>query len=211
MAEPTTDNILSAAEKQRVEQAVRQVEQRTSGEIVPLIVDASYDYPRAELVGAGCSSLASALFVCWLLASESIWVFLPVWAAFFAVYWLLIRRVPALKRRLIPPAEIDAEVEEKALVSFLQHGLHQTRDRTGVLILLSLFERRVYILADKGINEKVPPGTWDELVHGITRGIREGRTCEALCAAIERCGDLLEKDFPRRQDDTDELPNLIID
>ncbi|TYO97100.1 putative membrane protein [Geothermobacter ehrlichii] len=211
MPETTASTFFSEEERRRIEQAVRQVEERTSGEIVPLIVDASYDYPRAELIGAGCFSLASALFACWLIASESIWIFLPFWAAFFAAFWLLIRRVPALKRRLIPPAEIDAEVEEKALVSFLQYGLHQTRDRTGVLILISLFERRVHILADKGINEKVPPGTWDELVHSITAGIRGGTACQALCDAIHRCGELLEKDFPRREDDADELPNLIVE
>jgi putative membrane protein len=88
--------------------------------------------------------------------------------------------------------------------------LHHTRDKTGILILVSLFEHRVFVLADRGINKQVPKETWDEIVHIVTEGIHSGRTCDALCAAIFRCGELLEVHFPKKTDDTDELPNLIL-
>jgi len=211
MPEPTTKTILTAEEKQRIEQAVAEAELRTSGELVPLIVDQSYDYPRAELVGAGCAALAGGLTLSWAFGDESIWFFLPVYAVLFALFFFLIRFTPGLKRRLIHPAEIDAEVEEKALVSFLEHGLHETRDRTGILILISLFERRVRILADRGISEKVPQQKWDTIVADIVQGIKQQRLCDALCAAISECGELLAESFPPRADDTDELPNLITD
>jgi len=206
----TASNFFTDAEKQRIEAAVRAVEQRTSGEIVPMVVDQSYDYPQAEIVGAGCFALASASLLSWYFGGASVWIFL---AAFFPLYFLfkaVIRNAPGLKRRLIHPAEITAEVEEKALVSFLEQGLHHTRDETGILILISLLEHRVYVLADRGINTVVPLHTWDEIVQTVTAGIHEGRTCDALCTAIDRCGELLEGHFPARHDDTNELPNLIL-
>ncbi|GAB4167653.1 MAG: hypothetical protein Tsb0017_18190 [Geothermobacteraceae bacterium] len=211
MPEPKARTFLTTEEKARIEQAVRQVEATTSGEIVPLIVDASYDYPRSELIGAGCFATALAALLCWLAASDSVLVFVPLQLVLFLLFRMLIRVLPALKRRLIPQAEIDAEVEERAITAFVEHGLHETRDRTGILILISLFERRVFVLADRGINDKVPQGTWDEVVAMITEGLRQGSACDSICNAIARCGELLAKDFPRRADDTDELPNLIID
>jgi putative membrane protein len=206
----TSRTFFTEEEKQRIEAAVQTVEKGTSGEIVPMVVDQSYDYPQAEIVGAGSFALASASLLSWYFGGSSVWVFL---AGFFPLYFLfkvLIRHAPTLKRRLIHPAEITAEVEEKALVAFLEQGLHHTRDETGILILISLFEHRVYVLADRGINAVVPLHAWDEIVQTVTTGIHEGRTCDALCAAIGRCGELLAEHFPAKHDDTDELPNLIL-
>jgi putative membrane protein len=197
-------------ERQRIEAAVRAAEERTSGEIVPMVVDESYTYPRAEIVGAGFLALATGVSLSWGFGHSSVWIFLPIFLLSYLPFRWLIRALPGLKRRFIHPAEITEEVEEKALIAFLEHGLHQTRDATGVLILISLFEHRVRVLADSGISAVVPQKTWDEIVAAITAGIRSGRTCDALCAAIGRCGDLLQERFPRKSDDTDELPNLIL-
>ncbi len=206
----TAKNLFSAEEKTRIEAAVQQAESRTSGEIVPMVVDQSYDYPRAEILGAGLFSLAAATSLSWAFLGESLWHFLWLFALGYLPFKQMIRRFPALKRRLIHPDEISAEVKERAIVAFLEHGLHHTRDETGILILLSLFERRVYVLADRGINDVVPTDTWDGIVDTITSGIHRGETCDALCAAIDSCGQLLESHFPIKSDDTDELPNLII-
>lgn len=210
MADISSKTFFSEDEQRRIREAVEAVEKRTSGEIVPMVVEASYDYPRTEILGAGLFSLATAVFLAWLFGNESIWVFLPLFFAFYLPFKWLIRHTPGLKRRLTHPAEIDAEVEEKALVSFLENGLHRTRDETGILILISLLEHRVFVLADRGIDAVVPKETWDEVVAMVVAGIKEGRTCDALCEAIARCGELLEGHFPVRADDSNELPNLIL-
>lgn len=207
----TAKELFSEAEIQRIESVVQQVEQRTSGEVVPMVVDESYDYPRAEILGAGLFSLAAATSLSWGFFGESLWHFLWLFALCYLPFKTLIRSVPALRRRLIHKDEISAEVEEKAIVSFLEQGLHHTRDETGILILISLFERRVHVLADRGINDVVAAETWDEIVQIITDGILSNDTCNALCVAIERCGKLLEEHFPVKSDDTDELSNLIIE
>jgi len=210
MAKIEAKTFFTAEEQARIEAAVTAVELRTSGEIVPMVVSESYDYPRAEILGAGLLALATGMTVAWAFGHESIWVFLPVFLAGYLPFKALLRNCPGLKRRLIHPDEMTAEVAEKAMVSFLDRGLHRTVDGTGVLILLSLFERRVFVLAGRGIDQTVPAGTWDGIVQTVTAGIREGHACDALCAAIATCGELLVHDFPRRDDDTDELPNLIL-
>lgn len=198
-------------EQQKIEAAVKKAEEKTSGEIVPMVVNSSYEYPRAELIGGGTLALAVGLIVSWAVGGESIWWFLPVFIVGFFVFQLLIRNLPDLKRKLIHPEEFDIEVREKALVSFVEQGLHETRDKTGILILISLFERRVQVLADSGINAKVPEHTWDEIVTIITHGLKGGTSCDAICQAVELCGERLQEHFPRKADDTDELSNLIIE
>ena len=83
-------------------------------------------------------------------------------------------------------------------MSFIEQGLHHTRDNTGILILICLFEHRVEVLADRGINALVPKDTWQEIVATVTDGLRRGQACDALCQAIERCGEILTEQFPIR-------------
>ncbi len=207
----SANEFFSKEEQQKIEAAVKAAESKTSGEVVPMVVDSSYDYPRTDLIAGGTLALASGLIFSWAVGGESIWWFLPVFIVGFFVFQQLIRSLPDLKRRLIHPDELTAEVKEKALVSFIEHGLHKTRDRTGILILISLFEHRVQILADSGINAKVPEHTWEEVDDIIVEGLKTGNACNAVCQAIERCGELLQEHFPRKHDDTDELPNLIVE
>ncbi len=206
-----SSNFFSAKEQQRIEAAVETAEKKTSGEIVPMVVGAAYDYPRAEIIGGGFFALAFASLISWWWWSASLWAFLPAFLLLYLPCKWLVRFIPALKRQLIAEAEIDAEVEEKAMVSFVEQGLHHTRDNTGILILICLFEHRVEVLADRGINTLVPKETWQEIVAVVTDGLRQGKACDALCQAIERCGEILAKQFPVREDDTNELSNLIID
>jgi putative membrane protein len=90
-------------------------------------------------------------------------------------------------------------------------GLHRTQGRTGILLFVSLLEHRVQVLADQGINDRVPSGTWDEVVQGIVAGIRADRPAEALCRAIEQCGELLTHHCPSGSGrNPNELPDRLI-
>jgi putative membrane protein len=111
---------------------------------------------------------------------------------------------------LIPKGRITEAVHLRSLAAFTAQGLHYTRAHTGILILASLLEHRVEVLADKGINEKVPAGTWNEVVQILTIGLKSGNACDAYCKAIERCGEILAQHFPRPPDDKDELANKLV-
>src|SRR4029453_11080056 len=105
---------------------------------------------------------------------------------------------------------IAEAVHSLALASFTQHGLHYTRDHTGILIVVSLLEHRVEVLADRGINAKVEAGTWQEIVTILTDGLKSKQAADAYCSAIKRCGEILAAHFPRQPDEKDELPNRLV-
>ncbi|MCI0484623.1 MAG: hypothetical protein L0Y78_08575, partial [candidate division NC10 bacterium] len=107
-------------------------------------------------------------------------------------------------------ARAGAHTEHAAAKRWFDVAHHNTRAHTGILILASLSEHRVEVLADRGINEKVQPGTWDEIVRMLSAGLKSGEACAAFCAAIERCGEILAAHFPWPPDDCDELESKLV-
>jgi putative membrane protein len=211
------ETFLSETEKKRIESAVAATEKRTTGEIVCMIVSSSYHYPMADVLGATAFALPLALLAThflggWLwIGTQNMWLFLGLFTLLFALLRWVLRRYPPLKHLFISRREIDEEVEEAAVTGFFRKGLYRTRDANGVLLFISVFEHKVWLLADKGIHEKVPPEEWNQLVGRVTRGIRNGQGADAICKAIQEIGDLLNAHFPFKPGDTDELNNLIIE
>jgi putative membrane protein len=190
---------------------VQAAEATTSGEIVPVVASMSYDYPRAGLIGSLVLGALGAVALTLALGREDMWVFLALFLALFFGFSRLFDAFPALKRPFLSKREMREEVAEAAFTAFHAHGLHDTRDKTGIILYVSVFERSVQILADKGINDLVNPLAWEEVVGMVTDGIRAGNPGQALCAGVTRCGEMLSERFPIKDDDTDELPNLIIE
>jgi len=208
--ETLAHTFLSKEEQEELVKCVMDVEKKTSGEIVPVIASASYDYPRASHLGGLLLGLLAAVCIAMLIGREDMWVFLALFLAAYFLFSKLLTAIPELKMPFITKREMREEVEEAALTSFHLNGLHCTRDLTGIIIYVSVYEHMVQILADKGINDKVDPAVWEEVVVEITKGIKAGKPGEALCKGVQRCGDLITEHFPIKHDDTDELPNLII-
>ena len=201
------EQMFDAAARDAVEQAVREAERRTSGEIVPVVVDRSHDYAGVRAVAAALLALASGAAMLAAGLDPVLWLIPAQIAAFALGYWLAGRR--ALLRQLIPDGIREQAVDRAARLAFLEHGLVETRDRSGILIFVSLLEHRVEVLADRGIAGIVEPGTWDGVVDTILHGIAERRAEQGMVEAIRLCGDLLAAAFPPRPDDTDELDNRM--
>ena len=205
-------------ERDRIRQAVQQAERVTKGEIVPMIVPASALYREAGYrTGLMLALLALALLqtieIYWLPwgwhAGNAGWLLLAVVASYGLGQWL--GRTPMVIRFVTSRERLAHKVALRAEQAFYKHGLHNTKGRTGILIFVSLLERRVHVLADKGINDRVPDGTWDGLVNGIIEGIRTGRATDAICAAIAKSGALLAQVSPAGSgDNPNELPDTLI-
>jgi putative membrane protein len=199
---------LDQAASARIEAAIAEVERTTSSEIVVAEAPASDDYTDLALgygitlaltAAAVAHLIAPALAVAWLIALEA-----AVVVACFAAF-----RASAVVRMLAPEQRLREAVERRAREAFFEHGLFATRERTGVLILISALEHRVVILGDRGIDQHLHAAGWQVHVHHITRAIREGRAGEGICEVIRAIGTVLAEHLPPRADDTDELANQV--
>ena len=212
-----TEKFLSDQDREKIKDAVKEAEKHTSGEIVPMVVSRSYHYPMANVIGGFVFSFPLSLLLTyfvggWLwIGNFNLWLFLGIIAVLFIIFHEIVKRSNRLKRFFISDREIDEEVEEAAVTSFFREGLYRTRDETGILIFISVFERRVWVLADRGINEKVKKGQWDEIVSMILGGIKSNSQADAICRAIDDTGRILKEHFPIKADDTNELKNLIVE
>jgi putative membrane protein len=208
--------LFSDAEMAAVRAAVAEAEKRTSGEVVPFVVPASDAYPNALWKGATFGALAGPLLALALHRFWDLWgTQLDLWitapaAAGAAIGFLLAAFVPPVKRWLAGDEMLELRTRQRAEMAFLEEEVFRTRERTGILLFLSLFEHRVVVLADSGIHTQVEPGQWDGIAAAIAAGIRAGRAGEALLEAIQSCGDLLERHgVARRADDRNELPDEL--
>jgi len=207
---------LTAQEYEQINAAVEKAEKTTSGEIVCMVHTASYHYPMSNIIGAAALALPAALALTpiiggWLwIGTQNMWVFLSILAPVFILGHWVVKHTPWLKRIFISSREMAEEVEEAAVTAFFKHGLYRTKDGTGILIFISVFERRVWVLADAGIDAKVSGDHWRSVVEGITEGIRNNQAAPAICLAVDTVGQTLAEHFPVAPDDINELENVIV-
>jgi putative membrane protein len=188
-----------------IEAAVRGAERTTSGEIVPVVVERSDPYTDVRIGAAAIAAIALGALYLELLPGRDVWL-VPTQICVFAALCAVFGWRPLLG--LVAPNPLFAErVHRAAVFAFHDAGLIETRERTGILIYVSLLERHVEVLADRGIHERVPDGTWDAVVERVVTGIRENRAGEGLIAGIKLCGQILSGSFPPRPDDSNELPD----
>jgi putative membrane protein len=206
----------SATDLKEIEAAVKEAEAGTSGEIVPYAVSHSDHYEAAAWKGATLGAFVCVVGVAVVHVLGGFWGGLPLgWLVLPALFGGAVGFVAAalirpLKLWLAGPAAIEHHVRMRANTAFLESEVFKTRERTGVLIFLSLLERRVVVLGDSGINVRVEQHEWDAIVAGIVSGIRAGQTGKALAGAIRRCGELLtRRGVAVGPDDTDELPDQL--
>jgi len=93
---------------------------------------------------------------------------------------------------------------------FFRLSMNETRDKTGILIYISLRKKEFYILADSGINEKVEQSTWDKIRDKMASEFKIGNFRDGILSAIESVGKILNNHFPIKDDDTNELSNQVV-
>ena len=194
---------------QQINQVIKKAESKTSGEIVPVILARSDDYLYTHYLSALLTT-----FISTLLVINGALPKLPLSPTIFITIMALIGytlpTLPLIKRLLLSKKEIEEEVNQKALQTFFANNLHQTKDATGILIFISILERRVQILGDHGINKKVDQNFWDDEVNKLSQSIKNNQVVDGLCQVISILGEKLSESFPIQTDDTNELKNDLV-
>lgn len=209
---------LTAEERERVSLVVHVAEQDTNAEIVPMIVSRSGLYRDAQY-RAGLLFAVSALTmlltteVLWLPwgwhASNAAWLILMTLLAYGVGAWL--GTLTPFIRLLTPTDRMHHKARLRAEHAFVQHAVAQTRERTGVLIMVSLLEHEIYVLADQPLYQRVPAERWSSVVGAAVSRLKTGDIVGGLCQSIQACGVLLAEVCPGRQgDNPNELSNELV-
>jgi putative membrane protein len=195
-----------------VEEAVAQAEKSTAGEIVPMIVRESTLSGHVPVIG---TLVAFAFFMLCLPYAQAHlpgpdWAY-EVGAGLLSMIigWLL--EMTSFARRLFTTAHDRAvSVVNRAHLEFHETGIPLTEGRTGVLIFVSLLERRAVILGDESISSKIDAKAWVEIVNGLLQHMKRRDLRAGFVEAIGKVGVILAREFPIQPGDTNELSNALI-
>jgi putative membrane protein len=206
----------SESDLQRIKAAVKDAEDKISGEIVPVIVEKSGYYNIASYKGAIIAAALGFILMIILdryvlldtgntLYYDPVFIFMVVILAGI-IGGVLPNFSKPLLRLLVSQKHLDHATSQRAENAFLEEEVFNTRQRTGIMIFISFFEHEVIVMADRGISKVVEQKVWDKIVADLVQSIRAGKIVEGLEASIKRCGDiLLEKGFHKAEDDINEL------
>lgn len=196
----------------RIKAAVKQAEEKISGEIVPVFVERCGFYTIANYRGAMVT--ATLTFFSIIIIDR----YVPSYSVVDPLFIFLVvvlggllgaiatNSIDLLKRVMLSQSHMDQGTRKRAENAFLEEEVFNTRHRTGIMIFVSFFEHEVIVMADRGISKVVEQKEWDILVRNIIDKIRMGKVTDGMEAAILRCGEiLLEKGFVKTHDDINEL------
>jgi len=210
-------------EKETIRQAIREAENKTSGEIATAFIKESDNYAVYELMFAlliGFGYFVTLMFfsgsieaslqkMTWDYSSRNLLMFYGFSTFLVIALAYLAANFPLIDRLIVPRRVMLEKVSQRAVRHFMESGVYRTKDRTGILIFISSLERRVELLADQGISQKIPQEKWNSIVQLIIDGIRSHQLTPRLAEAINECGTLLAEHFPIQPGDVNELKDDI--
>lgn len=202
-------------DQDRIQQAVANAESKTSGEIVPYYVEQSDDYSEAIWRGGLFFVILSLAGIFGIYQIEGQWFSLGLYQTLgiISIAMLIglgLGLIPFFRRLLAGDTLVERRVKARAMQAFIEEEVFQTKDRTGILIFMSMLEHRVMVIGDSGINDKVAQSDWQHVVEKVVQGIKSGKAADGLVEAIALCGELLHRKGVKIQDDdTNELSDGI--
>lgn len=187
--------------------AIEAIEGASAAEVVVAVRRRSASYLHANVaIGAAVAvaGLAATLFSAHEFALTSILVDPFVVGG---IAGALVELLPGVKRALSPRSMRHREVLRGARATFVERGVHRTRDRSGILVYVSWLEREVVLVGDSGIERVLAGDAGADATRTLTAAIRDGGA--AVARELGRLAPALAAGLPRRADDISELPDEV--
>ncbi len=186
---------------------VTEIEKATDAELVIVVRARSSHYAQADYLAGALLAFAGLLFLLFSpVVFHQYWVAIDV-AVFFGLGFFLSSRSNSLRRLLTTAKLREANVRTGAAAMFYEAGIANTAAEMGVLVYLSLFERRLELIADRGVLQALPPLEWNECLFELHRAGSQPDVT-TMIKALRNLGLLLARHLPPTGDNPNELPDM---
>jgi putative membrane protein len=198
---------ISKEDHERIAIAIHSAEAKTSGEIVCVLAQASSHTTALPVF----ISAVTALAMPWLLVTFTAMTVHRILSLQVVAFLVLLTLLclPRVRVVLMPPKARRAIAHRAAMEQFKSRGIGRRKDRSGILIFVSLAERYARIIADDEIAARVPQSEWQAAVGALVAHMRDGRIADGFITAINVCGNELAKHFPRTDESRNDTPDRI--
>jgi len=204
-----TPSFTDKAAKAEVAAAIRDIETATSAEVVVAVRPTSGHYRHTDYaVGFALSFVALLVFLFDSHEFSIDWMPVDTLAA-FALGAATSSFLPPLRRLLTSRKLIRKNVATAARATFVDLGIARTAGRSGILVFVSMFERRVEIVSDIGIDVAVLGPAFADAVHALGGSLSGSQRFPRFVQALRSLGPILAQALPRRTDDVNELPDEL--
>ncbi len=219
---------LTDEDHERVSAAIAAAEMKSDGEIIAISADQSDAYHDVGLHWAVLAMTAVLVFFAalpqLLVGSYDWWhgwstepglrellTLLLFFALLKFLVVLFLLKWRPLRMLLTPGSTKTRRVRRRAIMLFKTGAERRTIGRTGILIYLSLAEHRAEIVGDEAITKVTTPETLGEAMTVLLTDLKQGRPGDGIVAAIGIIGDVLAEHFPKSGEDTNEIPDKLIE
>lgn len=212
--------ILSNQDRSRLDQRVAEVEKRTKTQVVLAVIKRSDSYAelpwKSFALGASIAGLLTIIlnlpFYDWSAQTTALFTSAATLGG-GATFALLAVFIPGFARLFLSDYRAEVEVRQYAESLFLDRELFATGGRTGFLLLVSLFERQVVLLPDKGLGSRLTEKAMQDVITQMTQALVGGKVSRALETGLDRLTRVLETSAPATPDGAgkNELSNTIVE
>jgi putative membrane protein len=196
--------------KANIDKAITDVEKTSSSELVAVITGKSSEYGIISIMTASITTLLLAIGILFFYNDISALDLVEIQVVFFVVLSTVLN-VPYIQYLLVPKKLLRERASGKAKESFLILGLHETSNDQAVMLFVSKFEHYVEIVVDSGISKKLSNDIWQNIVDRFTADVKEDDFERGYERAIKAIGEILKKEFPKKDKVRNEIPNHLIE
>ncbi len=201
-------DLLNGESQKKLEDCIAEIEKNTSAEIVVAIARKSGQYRDVYyLSGIICALLSLAVIIFLPFVVIHSYMIIPDVVLFFLVGYFLARHYHGIIALLTSARRRNDQVRRAAHLAFMEEGVAATRNRTGILFYISLFERLVEIIPDLGIDGKIPRAEWNHIRHDLCEELNKKESLEKFLEHLCRGSQILREALPASGENPDEIPN----
>jgi putative membrane protein len=187
-------------------ECVKKLESNTDAELILIVRARSTSYRHADYLFGAMLAFVGLLF---LLFSpfdfHEYWVVIDV--ALLFIIGSVVSRYSNWLRRLLTSEKFRSEaVRKSAAAMFYEAGVANTNAELGLIVYLSILERRLEVIADRGVLIGVNALEWNQIVAELHQSGRKPEP-QSLLEELEKLGCLLAKHLPATGENPNELPD----
>lgn len=201
---------LDDAARKRFAETIAAIESKTSAEVVVTVRERSSSYRHVDLAVGALFALAVLVVYIYAPLVFDDGLAVPSVVLAFVGGAFLASALDVPKRLFVRAKERQSVVTTAARAAFVEQGIASTRDRTGILVYVSLLENAVAVVTDIGVDPKVMGEPWTNAMRRLEACAAGGATPAAVAEALLAFGEPLELALPRREDDVNELPDEVV-
>jgi putative membrane protein len=199
-------SVFDTAARTALTNCIREIEKGTDAELVLIVRARSHSYAAANYLFGALLAFAGLNFLLFSPFNfHQYWVPIDI-ALLFVLGAYASSRSNAIRRRLTRKSVRNKSVREAAAAMFYEAGIANTKAEMGVLVYLSLLERRLELIADRGILKAVPALEWNQVLFELHQAGKQPHP-ETLSAGLEKLGILLAQHLPASAENLNELPD----